>query len=81
MARTTLDIADELLKKARQKAAEESTTLTFIVEEALALYTSQPRQPARRVMGRWVTVRGKHPAAVDIADRDRLYDAMGDAGA
>lgn len=78
MARTTLDIEDEILKRARQKAAAEATTLTSVVEEALALYTSAPRKPARKVMSRWVTVRGKQAPAVDIADRDRLYDAMDD---
>lgn len=78
MARTTIDIEDEILKKARQKAAEESKTLTSVVEEALALYTSAPRKPSRKVMGRWVSVKGKGVPAIDVADRDRLYDAMDD---
>ena len=74
--RTTLDIPDEVLAKAKQKAVEKNSTLTRIVEDALRLYVSPGRTPRRRVMRRWIVIKGHHLPPVDIADRDRLYEAM-----
>jgi hypothetical protein len=74
--RTTLDIADEVLAKAKRKAIEDKSTLTEVIEDALRLHVSPGRRPRKRVMKRWVVVKGRRPPEVDIADRDRLYDVM-----
>jgi hypothetical protein len=74
--RTTLDLEDQLLIKARRKAVERETTLTEIVEEALRFYLTAARKPVRRMTSRWVVVSGTREPDVDIADRDRLYDAL-----
>lgn len=74
--RTTLDLEDTLLARARRKAAERQTTLTRVIEEALRHYLSPRRVAATSVRGRWKTVTGTGRPEVDIADRDRLYDAM-----
>jgi len=76
--RTTLDLEDQLLSQARRRAAERNATLTSVVEEALRQYlTAGSKRPASRSLARrWVVVTGKRPPSVDIADRDRLYDAM-----
>jgi len=74
--RTTLDINDRLLTKARRKAIEQKTTLTAIIEEALRRSLMPLPRPTRSLASRWVIVKGERPPAVDIADRDRLYDAL-----
>ena len=45
--RTTVRLSDELLRKAKKKAAEDGRTLTSIVEEGLRIVLAEPR-PARR---------------------------------
>jgi hypothetical protein len=47
--RTTIRLSDDLLRKARKKAAEEGRTVTSLVEEGLkiVLAESKPRKRAR----------------------------------
>ena len=48
--RTTLRINDELLKQAKQRAAEEGRTLTSLVEDGLALILAKSKvRPRKRV--------------------------------
>lgn len=75
--RTTLDLDDHLLTAARRRAAERGTTLTAVVEEALAAAlaprpSSEP--PFRLKLPK--PHKGKTLPGVDIADRDSLYDIM-----
>ena len=44
--RTTVRLRDDLLKRAKRRAAEEGRTLTSIIEEGVALVLAKPR--ARR---------------------------------
>ena len=74
--RTTLDIHGQLLTEARRKAIEKKTTLTGIIEEALRRYLMPSSRPTRRVARDSVVVSGKSRPAVDVSDRERLYDAM-----
>jgi hypothetical protein len=74
--RTTLDIPDEVFASAKRKAIEDHSTLTRVVEEALRLYVSPRRHRKKRVMKKWVVVKGERLPDVDISDRDRLYDFM-----
>jgi len=74
--RTTLDLDDALLAAARARAAQTGTTLTAVVEEALAAALA-PRPPrSKRFQLRWKTHRGRLQPGIDIADRDSLIDAM-----
>ncbi len=41
--RTTIRIADDLLKRAKKRAADEGRTLTLLVEEGLMLILSKAR--------------------------------------
>jgi predicted transcriptional regulator len=41
--RTTIRIKDDLLKRAKKRAAEEGRTLTSLIEEALALAVAKPK--------------------------------------
>ena len=76
--RTTLDIEDVILQRARGRAAREGTTLTDVVERALRLFLTRRPAAAPPLSARWVVVDGAWPPDVDIADRDRLYDALGE---
>ena len=78
--RTTLDIPDEVLAKAKRKAIEDKTTLTEVVERALRVYVSSGRGRKRSAMKKWVIVKGRRLPQVDISDRGRLFGAMERAG-
>lgn len=48
--RTTVRINDDLLRRAKSRAADEGRTLTSLVEDGLALVLSRPgKRPAKRV--------------------------------
>jgi hypothetical protein len=74
--RTTLDLDDELLAAARKRAAERGTTLTAVVEEALAASLAPAPSTAARYRLEWKTHRGRLLPGVDVADRNSLFDAM-----
>jgi hypothetical protein len=74
--KTTLDMDDELLRRAKREAAAAGMTLRSFVEEALRaklLPATPRREPFKLVLP---IVEGRRPPAVDIADRDALYDLM-----
>lgn len=74
--KTTLNLDDDLLRRAKSRALAAGKTLTAFVEDALrAQLTPRPERAAPFVL-RLPTERGTAPPAVDIADRDALYDAM-----
>ena len=73
--KTTMNIDDELLRRAKRRAVERGTTVTSIVEEALrdALSTVE-----RRTEYRLAFPTGGEPGATafDPADRSALHDRM-----
>lgn len=74
--KTTIDIDDELLRKAKQQAGAAGVTLRAFIEEALrARLLPRPRKRERFHLDLPV-VAGAAPPAVDISDRDALYDLM-----
>jgi hypothetical protein len=74
--RTTLNIEDGLIRRARHKAAEEGRTLTAVIEEALRALLRRPARAGAAFQLRWVTRRGTRPPAVDVADRNALYERL-----
>lgn len=46
--RTTVRIRDELLERAKKRAAEEGRTLTSLIEESLMLIVTQPLTRRRK---------------------------------
>jgi hypothetical protein len=46
--RTTIRINDDLLKRAKKKAADEGRTLTSLVEDGLTLILSKPKTIRRK---------------------------------
>ena len=72
--KTTIELDDRLLERAKRLAANEGTTLRAVVEDALqARLAPRPRAPDRFRFAP-PTVRGTAPPAVDITDRSSLYD-------
>lgn len=74
--KTTLNLDDELLQRAKRQAAARGTTLTAFVEEALRSSLSQRRPAGFRL--ELPTVRGNRQPTVDPADRQVLHDRMAD---
>jgi hypothetical protein len=73
--RTTIDIGDELLRRAKKRAADEGVPLRDVVESALRGYLStRPRQGRYRL--KWSTERGRMLPGVNLDDRDALFDLM-----
>lgn len=74
--KTTVEIDDRLLERAKRYASAHGTTLRAVVEEALRARLA-PR-PEGKAQYRFAppTVRGSCPPAVDIADRNALYDVL-----
>jgi len=73
--RTTLEITDELLRRAKRRAADEATTLRQVVEDALRRYLGGGGSK-RRYEFRWRTEKGRILAGVRLDDRDALFDVM-----
>jgi hypothetical protein len=74
--RTTLDLDDELVRAVKKAAAESGRTMTDVIEQSLRetlLQRATPRKPYRLKLP---VVKGRRPPAVDVNDRDALYDFM-----
>jgi hypothetical protein len=77
--RTTLDLNDALIRRAKKAAAERGTTLTALIEEALAERLARPPRPARRRRLHTFKGDGLRPG-VELSDTSALLDLLdGDA--
>jgi hypothetical protein len=75
--RTTLTIDDDVLKRARKKAAEEGRPLKDVINEALRFGLEAGSRAARiPYRFRLKTVSGRTLPGVDLTDRDKLFDLM-----
>ncbi|MEO1061912.1 MAG: DUF6364 family protein [Actinomycetota bacterium] len=73
--KTTLNLDDSLLERAKRHAADRGTTLTAVVEDALRVALDDVgSDPSYRL--EVPVVQGERPPTVDPADRDALYDLM-----
>jgi hypothetical protein len=74
--RTTIDIADELIKTAKKRAADEHATLRELVERALRCYLTET-PPQKKFKLRWKPhARGRLLPGVVLEDRNSLFDVM-----
>lgn len=75
MARTTLAIDDDLLKRMKEKAIREGRTLQDVANELLrqALAQQRPKSKAKLALRGWKAV---EQPGVDLLDRDKLFDLM-----
>ena len=74
--RTTLDLEDTLMRAAKRRAAEQGTTLTKVIEEALRRLFHPARLSTTRFKLKLLTKKGRPIRGVDLADRDALYERM-----
>ena len=74
--RTTMDIADDLLRRAKKRAADQHIPLRDLVEDALRVYLSR-KPPRGDYKLRWSTESGGLQPGVNLDDRDALFDLMG----
>ena len=77
--KTTFDIPEELLVRAKKRAAELRRPLRTLVTEGLREQLAAPRKPPRgrastRRRIRWVTAAGGLPPGLDLTNREQMYD-------
>lgn len=74
--KTTLNLDDRVLERAKRLAVSEGLTLTALVEDALrARMAPRPRAPHRFRL-ELPTVKGTALPEVDVADRSALLDYL-----
>ena len=74
--KTTIELPEDLLIAAKQRAAELRCSLRALIERGLRRELSadrNPRRPRRRVI-RLITVRGGLPPGLDLRDRTAMHD-------
>jgi hypothetical protein len=74
--KTTLDLDDDLLRRAKQEAARAGIPLRRLVEDALRARLLPRTRSRERFRLEVPVVAGTAPPAVDVADRDALYDLL-----
>ena len=75
--KTTVDLPDELLVRAKKRAAEERRSLRSLIEEGLRrVLRPRPeiRSNDRRRKMRWVTVNGGLPPGLNLTDRAKMHE-------
>ena len=73
--KTTLNLNDHILRRAKSRARRDGMTLTRFVEDALRASLIDP-EPDHAFKLELKVVRGHAPPNVDISDRDALYDVL-----
>lgn len=78
--KTTVDLPDDLLIRAKKRAAETRTPLRVLIERGLRQELGGRKRaaagPAQRKI-RWVVAPGGLPPGVDVSDRASLVTWMG----
>ena len=74
--RTTIDIHDELLRKAKRRAVDEAIPLREVVERALRAFLTGRPGASRKYVLTWRTEKGRLQSGVCLEDRDALFDIM-----
>jgi Bacterial antitoxin of type II TA system, VapB len=74
--KTTLEIDDRLLERAKRQASAQGTTLRALVEEALRARLAPRPKASTPYRFSPPIVRGSRQPAVDVADRNALYDLL-----
>jgi hypothetical protein len=74
--KTTIMLPEELLVAAKERAAQERSTLGALIERGLRRELSAGKRApaAKRRRIRWVTVAGGLPPGLDVGDRVATHD-------
>jgi hypothetical protein len=73
--RTTVEINDELFRKAKKKAADEGVPFRAVIESALRSYLEKKKEKSGYKL-KWRPEKGRLQPGVDLEDRDSLFDIM-----
>ena len=75
--RTTVRLPDELIRRAKRRAAEQGTTLTSLLEEGLRLALAEPKARRHRVVRLPVSkASGGTLPGIDLSRSADLIDRM-----
>jgi plasmid stability protein len=74
--KTTLEFEEGLIKRAKQRAAEDGESLTALIHRALRAYLHPPAPERKPFRLRLLTKNGRALPGVDWDDRDSLYERM-----
>lgn len=74
--KTTLNLDDLLLARAKRRAAHGGVTLTRFVEDALRTKLAEDDRPRAPFKLEIRAVRGLAPPNVDLSDREELHDIL-----
>lgn len=74
--RTTLTLEDDVLRMARQRATDLDRPLKDVINDALRLGLSIGKDRSEPYTFHLPTVKGRVLPAVDLTDRDKLFDVM-----
>jgi hypothetical protein len=72
--RTTIILSDELMQRAKQKAAEQNRTLTSLIEEGVRRVVSEPPAKGKRVLPRISKAKGWLRPGLTIADIEEMQE-------
>jgi hypothetical protein len=74
--KTTLNLDERLLARAKALALREGTTLTALLEDALRARLAPRPKSATPIELKLPTVKGSALPNIDIADREALFDLL-----
>lgn len=77
--KATVGLPDDLVVKAKQRAAELRRPLRELVERALRAelrHAGRERRKGERVAIRWVATPGGVPRGLDLSDRAAMHDFL-----
>ncbi len=72
--RTTVRLPQELLTRAKRKAAAEGRSLTSLIEEGLRIVVAEPAKPRTRSLPRISAAKGGLMPGIDLAAPSRLQE-------
>lgn len=78
--KTTVELPDELLIQAKQRAAEQRRPLRALVEEGLRLVLQSRSSKPQKKQVRLITVKGGLPPGLDLSNREAMYEWLDKKG-
>ena len=72
--KTTVELPDELLIEAKQRAAEQRRPLRALFEEGLRMVLRKPDHSPRKKQVTLITVKGGLPPDLDLSSREAMYE-------
>jgi len=78
--RTTLTLDEDVLRMAKKRASDEDRPLKDVINDALRLGLTLGESADSAYEFHLPTVKGRVLPAVDLADRDQLFEALEEPG-